>query len=193
MFDSKPSSRADLKAGTLYAVCGEAQWIYYGQVAPDKSVGFFHRRDRSVASITDILTAPVLAVIGISYPSITRALRTGGWCKLGRFDLVGELERPWPTVHWPVGRLVVSVSDGHAEYDTGVDDPAIQDMEMMASWDAERHIPARLTADFGAETAPWDVGGPIWRERKIREELARRFPESPWHQLPAEWVPTETR
>lgn len=190
MFEAKPSSRADLKSGTLYAVCGEARWVYYVQVAPDKRVGFFRRRDRDVALPADLLTAPLMAVISVGYPSITRALRSGAWSKLGRFELVSALKEPWPMVQWPVGTLLVGVSDGEAEYDTRVEDPAIQNMEVIASWDAEQHIPARLTADFGKEEALWHVGGPVWRERRVKEEYARRFPEAPWHQLPPDWVPT---
>jgi hypothetical protein len=190
MFEAKPSSRADLKSGTLYAVCGQARWVYYGQVTPDKRVGFFRRRDRDVALPADILTAPLMAVISVGYPSITRALRSGAWSKLGRFELVSALKEPWPMVQWPVGTLLVGVSDGEAEYDTRVEDPAIQNMEVIASWDAEQHIPARLTADFGKEEALCHVGGPVWRERRVKEEYARRFPEAPWHQLPPDWVPT---
>jgi len=29
-------------------------------------------------------------------------------------------------------------------------------------------------ADFGAEPGEWYIGGPIWRERRFRAELARR-------------------
>jgi hypothetical protein len=190
MFENKPTSRADLKSGTLYAVSGEAQWIYYGQVTSDKRVGFFRRRDRDVALPTVILSAPLMAVIGVGYPSITRALRSGAWSILGRFELVDALKEPWPMVQWPLGSLVVGVSDGDAEYDTRVEDPAIQNMEIIASWDAEQHIAERLTADFGKEEAPWHIGGPVWRERRIKEEYARRFPDAPWHQLPPDWVQT---
>ncbi len=190
MFESKPSSRADLKSGTVYAVSGEAQWIYYGQVTPDKRVGFFRRRDRYIASSAEILSMPVMAVIGVGYPSITRALRSGTWSKLGRFELNSSLAKPWPMVQWPVGTLVVGVSDGDADYDTRVEDPAIQDMEIIASWDAEQHIPPRLTADFGQEEALWHIGGPVWRERQVKEEYSRRFPDAPWHQLPPDWVQT---
>ncbi|EIZ77108.1 hypothetical protein WSK_4331 [Novosphingobium sp. Rr 2-17] len=190
MFEGKPSSRADLKSGTLYAVSGEARWIYYGQVNPDKRVGFFRRRDRDVASPADILSAPLMAVIAVGHPSITRALRSGAWSKLGRFELVSSLKESWPMVQWSVGTLVVGVSDGHAQYDARVEDPAIQNMEIMASWDAEHHIPERLTADFGTEEASWHVGGPVWRQRRVKEEYARRFPDAPWHQLPSDWVQT---
>jgi hypothetical protein len=75
------------------------------------------------------------------------------------------------------------------DHDTRVEDPVIQDMELMAVWDAVEHIPARLTADFGAEQADWHVGGPIWRQRRVKEEMAARFDER-WHQLPSDWVPT---
>ena len=190
MFEGKPSSRADLKSGTLYAVCGEAQWIYYGQVSTDKRVGFFHRRDRNVASPTDILSTPLMTVIGVGYPSITRALRSGTWSKIGRFEVNSALKEPWPVVQWPAGTLVVGVSGRHADYDTRVEDPAIQNMEVIASWDAEHHIPARLTADFGDEEGLWHIGGPVWRERRVKEEYARRFPDAPRHQLPPDWVRT---
>jgi len=190
VFESNPSARADLKPGTLYAVSGEEPWIYYGQVTPDKRIGFFRRRDLNVASPTDILLTPLMAVIGVGYPSITRALRSGAWFKLGRFELISALKEPWPMVQWPVGTLIVGVSAGGAEYDTRVEDPAIQHMEIIASWDAEQHIPARLTADFGKEEAQWHIGGPVWRERRVKEEYARRFPEAPWHQLPIGWVRT---
>ena len=191
MFQASATSRADLKSGTLYAVSGEAHWIYYGQVLPDKRIGFFHRRDHELADPSEILTRPLMGVVSVEYPSITRALRSGAWFKLGRFELVDDLQRPWPMVHWPVGTLTVGVSDGTHECDTSVENPAIQNMEVIASWDAEYHIPARLTADFGKEEAAWHVGGPVWRERKVKEEYSRRFPGTPWHQLPHEWVPTD--
>jgi len=188
MSEREPSPRADLKSGTLYAVFGEAGWIYYGQVTPNKRVGFFRRRDRDMASAADILSAPVMAVISINLPSIKRALRSRTWSKLGRFELACTLEKPWPMVWWSVGTLTVSVLEGVTEYDTRVEDPAIQNMERASVLDAEHHIPARLTADFGEEEGDWNVGGPIWRERRISEERARRFPDDPWCQLPPDWV-----
>lgn len=190
MFGTSPSSRADLRSGTLYAISGEENWVYYGQVAPDKRIGFFRRRDQQLAKPPYDLSVTLMAVLSVAYPSITRALRSGAWLKLGRFDLANDLQKPWPMVQWPVGTLVVTVSDGTDEYDTRVEDTAIQHMEVMASWDAEQHIPARLTSDFGQEAAAWHVGVPVWRERKVKEEYARRFKDTPWHQLPDDWVPT---
>lgn len=194
MFDGQPKTRADLKPGTLYAIAGEGGWVYYGQVTPEKKVGFFRRRDREPTDPNIVLAAPAISVISVAYPSITRAMRSGRWKKLGRFPVVDELIEPRPSVQWPAGTLTVSVWFGSAPRgETRVDDPAIQDMELIAVWDAEDHIPARLTADFGEEQAEWHVGGLIRRERKIKEEIAARFPDQPWHQLPADWVPTDIR
>ncbi len=194
MFEAKPTARADLAAGTLYAVTGGSEWIYYGQVTPEKKVGFLRRRDRQPSEVNVVLAAPVMAVITVGYPSITRALRTGLWKKLGRFPLVEELIAPRPSVQWPIGTLTVTVWVGDGpDYDSRVEAPSIQDMELMAVWDAAEHIPARLTADFGVEEAEWHVGGPIWRERRIKEELAARSKDQPWHELPVDWVPTNLR
>lgn len=191
MLESNPKARADLKPGTLYALLGEQEWVYYGQVTTDKTLGFFRRRDREVAAIEAIVTSPIMSVVSVVYPSITRALRSGRWQKLGRCELVPDLQRGRRVVQWPVGTLTVTIWDeGGAGTETRVDDPAIQDLEVIAGWDAEQHIPSRLTADFGQEAAKWHVGGPVWRERKVKEELARRHPEAPWHQLPTDWVST---
>ena len=191
MFERDPKARADLKAGTLYAVVGEGAWVYYGQVTPDKSVGFFRRRDREVADVQTILSSPTMAVVDVAYPSITRALRAGRWIKLGCYELVEALRAPRRVVQWPVGTLNVTVWEGaETTHETRVEDPTIQDLELMAVWDAEHHIPARLTADFGAEAPEWHIGGPIWRERRVKEELAKRSPDQPWHQLPSDWVGT---
>ncbi|WP_082023123.1 hypothetical protein [Leisingera sp. ANG-S5] len=191
MFESNPKARADLKSGTLYALLGEGGWIYYGQITDEKSVGFFLRRDREVAKVPDILASPVMAVVTVVYPSITRVLRAGHWGKLGRYELAGALKIVPPEVQWPSGTLTVTVWEGGlAARETRVEDPEIQGLEVMAAWDAEHHLPARLTADFGVEEAAWHVGGPVSRERKLKEEMARRFPDQPWHQLPSDWVRT---
>jgi hypothetical protein len=194
MFQGDPKARADLRFGTLYAIAGESDWIYYGQIARNKAVGFFRRRDREIAAADEIVSSPVMAVVFVANASIGRALRAGHWKKLGNFPLHDQLNLGRTTVQWSVGTLDVTVwsSDG-SRCTTRVDDPSIQKMEIMATWDAEYHIPRRLTADFGAEEGEWHVGGPIWRERRIREEYARRFPDAPWHSLPPDWVPTSIR
>lgn len=189
MFEEVSNARADMKAGTLYAASGENSWIYYGQITSEKKVGFFRRRDHAIADPDMILASPIMSIITVAYPSITRALRQGLWKKLGRLSVAKSLQKPQPSVQWPVGTLMVTIwEEGSENRDTTVDDPAIQEMELMAVWDAEHHLPARLTADFGVEPGEWHIGGPIGRERKIKEEMARRFPDTPWHQLPADWV-----
>lgn len=194
MFEAVPKARADLKPGTLYALKGEGGWIYYGQVSPEKLVGFFRRRDRAVADIAAIVSSPVMAIVSVSYPSITRALRAGDWTKLGRLPLAEALQAPRRAVQWPVGTLTVAVwEEAEVTHETRVEDPAIQDLEVIASWDAQHHIPARLTADFGAEEPGWDIGGPVWRERKVKEEMARRFPGQASTRLPPDWVATSVR
>jgi hypothetical protein len=191
MFETQASARADMTAGTLYAITGDGGWIYYGQVTPEKMIGFFKARDRELASPPAILTQPVMSVVSVVYPSIGRALRSGKWKKLGRFPVVPALNEPRPTVQWPLATLTVTVwTDGAPNYDTQADDLSIQDLELIAAWDAEYHIPERLTADFGVEPVQWYVGGPIHRERRVREERARRSPDHPSHKLPAGWVST---
>ena len=162
MVEGQPTARADMTAGALYAVAGDADWVYYGQVTPEKKIGFFRKRDRDrdLADPAIVLDAPVMSVVSVAYPSITRAIRAGRWKKLGRFPIVQALIDPRPSVQWPVGTLTVTVWLGdEPNHDTRVDDPDIQDMELMAVWDAEHHIPGRLVADFHAEEAEWHVGG----------------------------------
>lgn len=189
MFEPQPKARADLQAGTLYAITGEAGWVYYGQITPEKRIGIFRRRDREPAEPSLVVTAPIMVVIWLNHPSVGRALRKGLWRKLGQLPLVADLVEPRPLVIWPVGTLQVKViQTGAEEYSTFVDDPAIQNIELAACYEADYHFPERLTVEFGAEPGEWHVGGPIWRVRKVWEERARRSPER--HQLPEGWVPT---
>lgn len=188
MFEKTPTARADMVSGSVYALSGEGGWLYYGQVTPDKRIGFFRFRSRKVVEVTKVLAAPVMTVISVGVPSITSALRSGSWKKLGRFGVVPALVEPRPSVQWPVGTLTVTVWTADGTWNTRVEDPAIQDMEIMAAWDAEAHVPPRLAADFGEEEAPWRIGGPIRRERLIKQEMAARFPDAPWHRLPNDWV-----
>jgi len=105
MFDEDASARADMIAGALYAVTGEGGWIYFGQVTQEKTTGFFERRDREQSSANDVLAAPNMAAISVSYPSITRALRNGRWKKPGWFPVVAELVAPRPRFSGRSARL----------------------------------------------------------------------------------------
>lgn len=191
MFEKIPKARADLTPGCLYAIA-DGDWIYYGQVTVDKSVGFFDRRDRAVAEPEDVLTAAENAVLLIQYPSIGRALRSGSWKKLGRYPLAEAFQQPITLVQWPVGTVRVTVwRNGAPAYETTVDDPEIQDLERFAAWDAEYHVPPRLRLDFSGSRETTTIGGPIWRERKLAEHLAKRSAEFPWFALPDGWVSTK--
>ena len=196
MFEENPKARSDLKPGTLYAIWGIAGWIYYGQVAADKSVAFYFRRDRKIASSADVLASPIMSRMGIVYASVGQALRSGAWKKLGKYPLRDELGSAQPVVQWPVGTLDVTVWIGRVQNRlTRVEDPSIQNLEIIAGWDAVHHVPARLAVDYAPDEAihtvanVWSIGGPIWRERRVKEELAHRFGK-PGHELPADWVPT---
>lgn len=191
MFEAVPKARADMTSGAVYAVTGEGGWIYYGQVTAEKRIGFFRFRSRETAEVAEVLAAPAMTVITVGVQSITAALRSGLWKKLGRFAVATAVAEPRPSVQWPVGTLTVTVWTAKGTWDTRIEDPAIQDMEIVAGWDAEHHVAPRLTADFGEEKAPWHVGGPVWRERLIKQEMASRFPDQPWHALPQDWVPLE--
>jgi hypothetical protein len=144
MFEIDPSAKTDLKPGTLYAIAGEEGWFYYRRVAADKAIEFFRRRDRQVAVVDDIIIEPVMAVVTVTHPSIGRALRSGFWKKLGRTPLPKSVA-PRMVVQWPAGTLKVSVWRGDVlSHETMVHDPAIQEMEIIAGWDAEYKIDGGL-------------------------------------------------
>ena len=196
MFPEDPKARTDLNAGTLYAIWGTGDWIYYGQVAGDKSVGFFARRDREIAGSAAVFDSSIMSRVTVAFPSVGRALRAGAWKKLGKYPLRRELAGDRPVVQWPVGTLEVTVWTGRVQrLTTRVEDPSIQDLEVIAAWDAIAHIPDRLLMDHAPNEASstvknaWSIGGPVWRQRRVKEEFARRFPDNPVHRLPADWVP----
>jgi hypothetical protein len=190
-FAPDPKTKASFATGTLYSISGKDGWVYFAQVAPDRTLGFLRYRAADDADELGALTHPVMFRTTVFFGSVGRALREGVWRKLGRHAPRPELLHPFTCVQWAVGTLNTTVwNGGKPTHDTRVDDPAIQDLEVMAVWDAVAHIPDRLVADFGAEAADWHVGGPVWRERRVKEEFARRFPEARQHQLPADWIRT---
>jgi hypothetical protein len=200
MFGADPKARGDLSAGTLYAIAGaDRRSIFYGQVCRDKTFGFFRVRHSQLSDPSDVITAPVMSRFGVGYPSVGAALRSAAWKKIGRAKLADELDCEGSYVQWPVFTLDVQVWRGSSVVmTTRVEDPAIQHLEIIAAWDAEHHVPLRLLVDFAPEEAAtisgdvWSVGGPVWRQRRVREEMARRFPGGP-HALPEDWVPTSAK
>jgi len=111
-------------------------------------------------------------------------LRQGRWLKLGRAPLHTSLLEPRVYVQWPIGTSEVTVwrinaVQGHLRSETRettIDDPAVQELEVAASWHAMQHVPGRLKADYGQEAVEWHIGGPVWRERRNAVEIARRDP-----------------
>jgi hypothetical protein len=176
---------------------GGEGWIYYGQVSANKGcIGFFRHRTPSIEQPETVLTFPLMSRVGIAWPSLGRALRAGRWQLLKQVQLHEDFAKPYGVAQCPIGTNKVRVWV-HADlpgqpaailktWDTRIDDPEIQDFEVISAWDAEYHIPARLKADYGAEEADWHVTGPVWRHRKVRLESAKRFPDQPWHRLPTD-------
>ena len=148
-------------AGILYAVDGGEGWVYYAQVAPTRDFGFFHFRSRTTSDSTAALTRALMCRVGVDCRSVGEALRAGKWLKLDKTELHPELKLPNIYVQWPIGTHKVTVWTVKAietsrrrsvvTYQTAIDDPAIQDFDVGASWHAVHHIPERLKADFGAD------------------------------------------
>lgn len=152
-FPPAPTARSSLRGGNLLAIDGGDSYIYYGQIAADKSIGFFKHRSRALSSLDTITSSPFMSRFRVGYPSIGRALRSGAWLYLGHFNLHDDLREPDLQVLWPVGTLAVTVWKGSRRVkETKVYDPEIQDLEVMAVYDAELHVPGRVNADFTPET-----------------------------------------
>ncbi len=187
-FPEAPRARAELKPGALYAINGGDSFIYYGQMAQNKQIGFFRFRSQVVLA-DEALASEIMSRFGVSYQSIGVALRNGDWLSLGRRELRRELVEEPVLVQWPVGTLEVTLWQGDAIVGTTqAHDPAIQNLEVIAAYDATSHVPGRLRLDFLQSPDAWSAGGTVWRERRIKEDLAARFPEAPWHQIPPNWV-----
>lgn len=182
-------ARANLKPGACYAIDGDDLYIYYGQVAFTGGFGFFRYRSKEI-SVLDALAAPLMSRFSVIRPSVGTALRAGKWLYLGQHKLCPELLEEPIVVQWPVGTLEVTLWKGNSVIaKTKVHDPAIQDLEIIAAYDAIYHVPNRLHADFAQPKNAWSSGGSIHRERLKKQDLSTRFPEAPWHQLLPGWVP----
>jgi hypothetical protein len=188
-FPNQPGARADLREGVLYAVDGRDGNIYYGQVCAKRDIGFLRYRSKNIDGATAVAQS-VMSRFMVNWPSIGRAIREGTWVKVGKYPIHPQLRSEPQTVQWPVGTLRVSVwQKGDVVRETDVHDPTIQHLEVIMVYDASSHVPARLVADFTNSEDSWKVGGTVWRERRLKEDRAARFPEQPWHRLPNGWVP----
>lgn len=185
-------ARANLRAGAIYAIDGGDSYIYYGQVAEDKSIGFFNYRSTELSSVKIVAAYTLMSRFGVNYQSIGQALRAGAWHYLGSSPILNGLHEPSLLVQWPIGSVEVQLWKGSNVIGTAkIHDPEIQDLEVIAAYDAIHHVPERLQADFGTSVEAWTVGGLVWRERIKKEKMAARFPDIPWHALPNGWVYVE--
>lgn len=166
--------RAVMKPGMVYAVDGQRGWIYVCQVGIDQTLGFINVRNPSPRVPTFDPETALFSRFSVTFPSISRALRSGHFLKVGMAPLHPDLAIPQETVVWSVGDEVMALRGNREVLRTRVDDPAVQNLEQAAVWDALHHLPGRLTADFGAEPAEWHVGGPLWRARRVEAEMERR-------------------
>lgn len=187
-FPPSPKARANLSPGATYAIDGGDSFIYYGQVAVNKQMAFFHFRSQALA-VQEALSSRFMSRFGVQYASVGAALRSGAWQFLGRFPWAAELEEEPVLVQWPVGTLEVTLWKGASVLGTTqVHDPAIQDLEVIAAHDAIHHVPQRLREDFSGHDDQGWVGGSVLRHRLQKQALAARHPDQPWHALPAQWV-----
>jgi hypothetical protein len=183
-------ARADLTPGALYSIGGGDGHLYYGQVCRNKQLGFF--RFRSTDVFTDgVPASSLMSRFSVALPSIGRALRSGHWLAIGRFTLSAELNLEPILVQWPVGTTRVTLWQGPRQLgETDAADPNIQELEVIAAYDANAHVPSRLNADFLDLPDAWKEGGSVRRHRLMKEDFSRRFPDQPWHRLPSNWVAT---
>jgi hypothetical protein len=185
-FPTMPGARANLTPGALYAVDGGDGFVYYGQIAENQQFGALCHRSEAISPEAALATE-IMSRFSLSLPSVGRALRSGAWVFLGRHTIRNELKQEPILVQWPVGTTTVTLWDGSKQLrDTAASDPSIQNLEVIAAYDAIHHVPQRLRADFEKPADAWRAGGSVLRHRLQRQDLAARFPNQ--HQLPEDWV-----
>lgn len=162
-------ARAKLKPGHLYAILGVDGNLYAGQSASQSMVGFFRWRD-SLSELDAALACPVMFRCGVFQDSIGRALRAGVWTHIGKRELHPGLRDEPVLVQWPMFTSQVRLWKG-AEVlgTTSIDDPSIQELEVIAAWCAQHHIPHRLPAEFNDDSEGWSWRGRVKDMRRQRE------------------------
>ncbi|PPC79273.1 hypothetical protein C4K68_00785 [Pokkaliibacter plantistimulans] len=71
-FEPQPKARANLKAGTLYAIDGQDGYIYYSQVSGSEDFGFFKYRSTDLESISSFIDSDIMSRFIVSRPSVGR-------------------------------------------------------------------------------------------------------------------------
>lgn len=155
----------------VYAVSGQDGWIYWAQVKSELEIGFFRYRSKCRSEAEVVLRHEIMVELTLSIPSIGRALRSGAWKKIGVHPIGQSLAEQRMKVHWSEGDDVATVRALGAEggYQTSYDDPKIQDLDIIAAWDAEYHVQSRLTAEYEGKPEKNRFGGPLWQMRRSRD------------------------
>ena len=110
-FPASPKARGNLTPGVVYAIDGGDSFIYYGQVAVNKQIGFFHFRSQML-ELEEALASGFMSRFGVQYATIGLALRLGTWQLLGKRALASQLIDEPILVQWPVGTLEVTLWKG---------------------------------------------------------------------------------
>lgn len=187
-FPASPKARGNLTPGVVYAIDGGDSFIYYGQVAVNKQIGFFHFRSQML-ELEEALASGFMSRFGVQYATIGLALRLGTWQLLGKRALASQLIDEPILVQWPVGTLEVTLWKGTSVVGkTVVHDPSIQALEVISAYDAVHHVPRRLRADLTGKHDQWSVGGSVLWHRQQKQRLAEQNPDKPWSALPDQWV-----
>lgn len=140
----------------------------FAQVDPWRSIAFFNAVAFTRDRLGDTLRTNPMCILHVNWQSVGRALRTGAWCALGVHPMSDLLRSPKRFAHWPgFSETLVIWSGTSPEAVFRHDDPDVQDIELMAEWDAETQVSQRLEHELGLQLHP-KVTGPVWRERMLR-------------------------
>lgn len=138
------------------------------QVDPWRSIAFFDALGFTTDHLQGALSTRPLCILFVNAPSIGRAMRAGAWQPLGLHPMSDIVRSPKRHAHWPAfSETLVIWSGTSPEAVLRYDDPTVQDVEVMAEWDAQTQVPDRLQHELGLRLIP-KITGPIWRERVLR-------------------------
>ena len=153
MGSARTQAKASWIPGTLYAVDGGEGWIYYGQVSASKgNIGFLRHRTRDLDTRPEIPAYPLMSRICIAWPSLGRAL-AGQAVALAQPCRAAFRDSPARTASLCARLIRITCRRGMTEdragqpgtilrtWHTRIDDPEIQNFEVMSVWDAEHHLP----------------------------------------------------
>ncbi len=153
--------------GTVYTVTVGDRTVF-AQVDPWRSVAFFKSQTETGNPLQASLLKQPLCALHVNFQSVGRVLKTGAWRALGVHPMSEIVRSPKRFAHWPSFSETLVVWCGTSpERVLRHDDPEVQDVELMAVWDAQIQVPKRLEDELGIQFHP-NMTGPVWRERILR-------------------------